>query len=278
MTLDESLRRELMTMRYGICIWNFYAETTTLPELVHEFADMGFDAASFTTAQLRTLPRDEVQAAATAVRDRDVAVTLHGNFEIDVTEVLGFVETFASSLLTVTCDAAMTTDSRGTFHDAARMAPFLGAILDATEGTEVRVGVEDFPLDDAALDFYRADLEPLLASPRYGMLIDVGHMNMRLTDVEYFDGVGVRDYFANAPLPVVEVHLHDNDGHSDQHAYFGFGNIEFGEVAAALDEIGFDGVSTIEIAPGFFGMDREEAKPHARESLRRWRELWPRVS
>jgi len=267
-----------MDVRYGICLWNFYAETTTLPELVDEFADMGFDAASFTTAHLRRLPPDEVQAAATAALDRDVAVTLHGNFEIDVREVLGFVETFASNLLTVTCDAAMVTDSRGTFHDPARMAPFLGAILDATEGTEVRVGIEDFPLDEAALDHYRADLEPLLASPRYGMLIDVGHMNMRRTSVPYFDGLSVADYFAAAPLPVIEVHLHDNDGLSDQHAHFGFGNIEFGEVAAALDEIGFDGVSTIEIAPGFFGMDREEAKPHARESLRRWRELWPRVS
>lgn len=264
-----------MTVRYGVCIWNFYAETTTLPELVHEFADMGFDAASFTTAQLRTLPPDEVQAAAVAASDRDVAVTLHGNFEIEVGEVLGFVETFASSLLTVTCDAAMTTDSRATFHDAARMAPFLGAVLDATDGTEVRVGVEDFPLDEAAVDFYRADLEPLLASARYGMLIDVGHMNMRLTGGGYFEGMSVGDYFAAAPLPVVEVHLHDNDGLTDQHAYLGFGNIEFGEVAAALDEIGFDGVSTIEIAPGFYGMDREEAKPHARESLRRWRELWP---
>ncbi len=242
-------------MRYGICTWNFYAETTTLPELVREFADAGFNAASFTTAHLRRLPPDEVQAAAVAALDRDVAVTLHGNFEIEVGEALGFVEVFASSLLSVTCDAAMTTDSRGTFHDAARMAPFLRAILDATEGTEVRVGVEDFPLDEAALDYYRADLEPLLASPRYGMLIDVGHMNMRLTGWGYFEGLSVADYFAAAPLPVIEVHLHDNDGLSDQHAHFGFGNIEFGEVAAALAEIG-----------------------HARESLRRWRELWPPAS
>jgi sugar phosphate isomerase/epimerase len=174
----------------------------------------------------------------------------------------------------MTFDAAMVRDTRGRLYDTARMVPMLSDLIAMSEGTQLRVGVEDFPLDEAALDACRADLEPLLACPRYGILIDVGHLNIRLcTDADH-RGVSVAEYFARVPLPVVEVHLHDNSGSRDEHGHFGLGNIDFGEVARALKAIDFQGVSTIEIAPSFHGSTPAESKPHSRASLAAWQALW----
>jgi sugar phosphate isomerase/epimerase len=88
--------------------------------------------------------------------------------------------------------------------------------------------------------------------------------------------MSVADYIGRLPLPIVEVHLHDNNGQKDEHGHFGLGNIDFGEVAAALKSVGFDGVSTIEIAPSFHGSTPAESKPRARESLERWKAIWER--
>jgi hypothetical protein len=43
--------------------------------------------------------------------------------------------------------------------------------------------------------------------------------------------------------------------------------------ARVLREIGFDGISTIEFAPGWCGMAEEEIEPACRRSLEYWRDL-----
>ncbi len=270
----NTIPQELISLRYANAIWNFYSQDTTLAQLVHDFCDLGYDAVSLTSAQLCRLDLDATRDIATALDERDMAVTLHGNFDPELSEVLGFIDILAGRLLAVSCDAAMIVDSRGRFYDTARMAPFMRGVLDATAGTDIRVGIEDFPLDSLALEHYRADLEPLLASERYGILIDVGHMHIRLTDGGYFEGVSVADYFADLPLPVIEVHLHDNNGLRDQHGHFGMGSVPFEEVGAALKSLGFDDVSTVEIAPAHYDMEPDKARPLAGESVRMWRELW----
>ena len=261
-------------MRYATAIWNYWTPDTSLAELVEEFAGFGYDTISFSTAQLKTLEPEETREAASLIQDRDLAVTLHGNFEITLADAESFIMLFGARVYSFTCDPAMVSDSRGRFYDAGRMAAFLHEILRMSEGTGLRVAIEDFPLDQTALDYYSSDLAPLLASPRYGILVDVGHLNLRLTGGGYFEGVGILDYMERSPLPVVEVHLHDNDGQRDQHGHFGLGNISFAEVASALKSISFDGVSTIEIAPSLHGASHEESKVQSCESLRRWKELW----
>jgi sugar phosphate isomerase/epimerase len=96
---------------------------------------------------------------------------------------------------------------------------------------------------------------------------------MRMSRPGYFAGLSASEYFRRLPVRLVEIHLHDNNGQRDQHAHFGFGSVPFAEVAAALKAITFDGVATIEIAPGFHERTPEESKPDAVRSLQEWRRL-----
>ncbi|MCD6360843.1 MAG: sugar phosphate isomerase/epimerase [Armatimonadetes bacterium] len=265
-------------MRYATAIWNYAAADTPLAGTVNEFADFGYDTISFTTAHLVRLPERELRDAADVVAERDLAVTMHGNFEVTTRQVAQCIEPFGDRVLVVSCDAARRFEPRGLLYDTERMVPFMLEVLAVTEGTGARVAIEDFPLDESAVDAYREDLAPLLADPRYGILLDFGHMHIRLNQERYYADMDVREYIARAPLPVVEVHLHDNDGERDQHGHFGMGTVDFGEIAAGLRAIGFDGVSTLEIAPGIHGADREQSKPRSRESLEQWRTIWEEQS
>ena len=87
----------------------------------------------------------------------------------------------------------------------------------------------------------------------------------------YFSALTPSEYLARLPVPLIEVHVHDNAGDQDSHSPLGSGNIPFEAVAQGLHGIGFDGVSTIEIAPSFHGSSPEESRPRAKDSLEQWR-------
>jgi sugar phosphate isomerase/epimerase len=112
------------------------------------------------------------------------------------------------------------------------------------------VGVEDFPRDARARDFFRQALAPLLDSPRLGILIDLGHMHFWLNSRPCYRGVTPKQYIAGVPLRIREVHVHDNDGTSDAHRPLGEGTMDIAAVARALRAVGFDGVCTVEVVEG----------------------------
>ena len=261
-------------MRYGIAVWNFREDGVPLVRLVEEFADAGFDAVSFLPGQLVQCSGAEAQEVASLLRQRGLVATVHGNFQMTFADVETLVGRLGDRLVALTMDAAMTTDSCGQFYDGPKMAQLLAEVEDITDGTTVRFGVEDFPLDRLALDHYREDLGPLLDCPRYGTLIDLGHLNLRLHQSDYFRNMTPADYIRRVPLPIIEVHVHDNQGERDSHAPIGFGDVPFAEIAPALRAAGFDGLSTIEIAPSFHGSTPAQSKPKAGESLDAWRALW----
>ncbi len=260
-------------MRYATAIWNYAEPHVKLVDLVQEFVGFGYDTISFLPGQLLG-PPEEAQQVADYLRADNLLATLHGNFDMSADEAARIIDLLGDMLLTFTCDAVMASDSRGSFYDVRRMADFLLRVLEMGEATGLRVAIEDMPLDDAAIDFYRADFEPLLASDRYGILIDVGHLNLRCSGGGYFGGMSVAEYIDRVPLPIIEVHLHDNHGEKDEHGHFGLGNLNFRDVATALKARGFDGISTIEIAPTFHGNTPTESKPLSRDSLAQWKELW----
>lgn len=258
-------------MRYGVAVWNFCEERTRLAGLVREFAGFGFDAVSFLPGQIVPLGEEEERELRGALDDHGLAATVHGNFDMTRADVERIVAALGKRLLAITMDAAMAADSRGYFYDAARMARLLVEIDSATRGAGVVFGVEDFPLDPAALEFYRGGLGPALPLERLGTLVDLGHANIRRSRGGYFKGIGPAEQISRLPLPVIEVHVHDNAGDRDAHAPLGDGSLPVDEAARGLAAAGFDGVSTIEIAPGFHGSTPAESKPRARESLERWR-------
>jgi len=183
------------------------------------------------------------------------------------------VQAMGDRLSAFTLDSARQEDSRGVLHDAKRIVTALSCLQELTRGTDIWLAIEDFPLDSLALKHFATDLDAVYDHPRTGILIDVGHMHMRMKGSEYFGGMSVSEYFGSLPLPLVEVHLHDNNGEKDQHGHFGFGSVPFPEIVDALNDMEFDGVCTIEIMPSFHGRTPQESKGDAIQSLEYWRSL-----
>lgn len=261
-------------MRYAVAIWNFCEPQTKLLDLIGEFADSGFDAISFLPKQILEMDAGTERALRSLLDERDLPVTVHGNFDLTADEVEGLVVALDRRLKVLTMDEAWKWDSRGQFHDTRRMVDLLKRIDGIGRDTHLLFGVEDFPLDEECVDFCRTDLSEILDSPRYGTLIDIGHMNIRLATDEYFRSMTPRDYVARVPLPIIEIHVHDNPGDKDSHQAIGQGNIDFGAVAEGLKRVGFEGVSTIEVAPALHGAPIQESKPRAVETLQQWRGIW----
>jgi len=261
-------------MRYATAIWNYVEEGMRLSDLVREFAGFGYDTISFSSGNLGGARDEAMREAAGVVDELGLGVTVHCAFDFGVEGVTKALGILRDAVLAVTFDPMSEVDSCGMSYATEQMAPVVAEILRRTEGSQVRVGIEDLPLDQKALDRYRADLGPLTENPRYGMLVDVGHLNMRLRRWRYFAGLSVEEYITRIPVPIIEAHLHDNNGEGDQHAHLGFGNLDFAAVAEGLKAAGFEGVSTVEIAPSFHGSTPAESKPHARESVERWKALW----
>ncbi len=260
-------------MRYGIAVWNYAQEGQSLAELIGEFADMGFTAVSISQRQLLGLHAGEADELRAVLEERDLVTTVHGACRLPAEHIRLIAGPLGDRLRSFTVDALMRTESRGSFYDVKAMAPVLEEV--GRLPGEVAFGIEDFPLDQEALSCYRQDLAPLLANPKYGILVDIGHLNLRCTrEGSAFRGMSPQEYLSRIPLRIVEAHIHDNLGEKDSHGHFGFGNLDFPRIAEALKAVGFDGISTIEIAPSFHGSTPQESKPLARQSLEIWRGLW----
>jgi sugar phosphate isomerase/epimerase len=258
-------------MRYGIASWDYPEPGVALREQVQWWADRGFDAVSFEPDQLLQLTPSQRDAVCGFLAERDLTVTVHGSRLVLADTVRALQDMLGDRLLNVTMNPVMWGDSRGTLLDARRMGRLLGEICAATEGTPLHFGIEDFPRDELALEFFREDLEGVLSSPRFGTIIDLGHMNLWLQSREYYRGVTPASYLAGVPVPILEVHVHDNAGQKDDHGYLGFGNMDVRAVADGLRGTGFDAVCTIEVSPASYGASVEEGKLQAAESLQVWK-------
>ena len=258
-------------MHYGIAVWNFVEPDSSLMALVEEFAAAGFDAVSFSTGQFADVAPAEWRRIGRLLDELDLVATLHGNFQATPKAIDAVLKHLGKRLVCATFDAAMTSDSRGTFFDWPRMNPLLEHVEQAACRHDFRFGLEDFPLDAAALESYGDAIAPAVReSPRWGMLMDLGHLNLRLHQQPYFQSLSPAEYVSRVPLPIIEVHVHDNDGTRDAHGPIGLGNTPFVEIAGALRTVGFGGVSTVEIAPAFYNATPADEKPLARTTLQRW--------
>jgi len=265
-------------IKYAIAIGHYQPDDYPLAEAVEEWAGYGFDAVMLMTYQMTRLDESARADLKAALRRRSLTTTVHASFEMTVDELKFILDLLGESLYSVTFDAAWTVEPRGRFYDFEKMRPMLEELMRLTDGTDVVFGLEDFPLDDTAVDFYRGELTDLLRCPRYGLLIDLGHMNVRRHLYGYFRGMSVEKYFANIPRRIVEIHIHDNKGDADSHAHIGYGNIDYEDAARGLHAVGFDGVSTIEIAPSALKVSMDESKPQAIASMKTWRGIWEKIA
>ena len=117
----------------------------------------------------------------------------------------------------------------------------------------VWVGVENWLINWQIENFQRIadDLDQLPV----GALVDVGHAHIVASGGEQ-GAMSEAEYIERMPLKIVEVHVHDNDGATDQHLPLGEGTVVIEPILGALERKGFDGIITLEYVMGKMGPGR----------------------
>ena len=254
---------------------DFYKHRS-LVENIEYFAKHGFDGVSI---YINVLFENEAMLddVAAAIKKSGLSLSLHGllcasHSDTDVANFENTIEKIAAWQRKHGVISILSFDVPDAIRD--NIKPYIDRVLDAVEGC--LVAVEDFGLNETE----RAAIEHLKGNERFGYLLDVGHMFIRLC------GKPERDLmlFKNSPdeceasekpnfehfmkaflskeFPIFELHLHNNDGHADMHRFLPDGRIDFGMIARLLRKIGFDGTITLEGAPGYtfecFGADADK--------------------
>ena len=253
-------------MTNGLAIWHYPHRTVT--ENVRFFAECGFESVSLLGHHMHALCKDGAMAEELAelVSKYRLVLTVHHtlprthaaeaieDFRAFVSDVAEWQRTYGSlSVLSFDVPEGVRDDAAG--------------YIDLTLSTvpDCKVAVEDFGLTERE----RRQIEHLKGNRRFGYLLDMGHLFLRLRG-ENRDGLTL---FTNSPeehpltaapkradflaalgtkeFPIFEIHLHNNDGKDDLHLFLEDGAMEMAEVAHALRDFGFDGVLTLESAPGY---------------------------
>ncbi|MCE8425690.1 MAG: sugar phosphate isomerase/epimerase [Candidatus Methanoperedens sp.] len=104
----------------------------------------------------------------------------------------------------------------------------LRAICDRADDHGIRIGIENMVNMQFILGRYPGEISGMIESIDHenaGMTLDIGHANTN----------GLVDEFLNDKCRVIHVHLHDNNGKSDEHLQLGKGNINWKKVIKKLD-------------------------------------------
>ena len=255
-------------VRYCAAIWNYAWTSQDVVEHIPRFVAMGYDAISFIPDQCLKWDASGRADVLAALKAHDLAVTLHGKIDDTAGGIASLQDWLGARLVNYTIDAPMRWESIGTVFDGELIGRRLGETQLATRGTSLRLGVEDFPVDRRAFDVHARHLAPLAAGGRWGILIDVGHYHLRRRFLP-----APAEFLGGLPVPLLELHIHDNDGLKDQHGPIGYGSLDFAELAAAVKTVGFDGVSTSEAAPSLHGREPAQSLEEMSTTITAWRRL-----
>jgi len=256
-------------MKTGIALWLF--PEMTLPENIAFFAGKNFEAVSLVGRHVEQLAGETGDRIVHLLELHHLALTVHHKLpdpeDADARERFGRdVEMLRRwhgdhRLLTgLTFDMPK---NRGQLLDDLRH------VLETFADTDIFICCEDFPLNEEQ----RLLLDGLDETyPNLGILIDLGHLNLRVTkeDPEQDMAAAVRRHLRAVPLTIRELHVHNNDGLSDQHQRLGVGTLPVEAAAAQLREIGFDGISTTEFVPEWNDIHGREAYDLAIDAARQW--------
>lgn len=253
-------------MLNGLAIWH-YPHRTVL-ENVNFFADNGFSSVSMHGLHMVEICKyDNVsEILALTLSQKNIVLTVHhklpkSHSKEDVAAFEESIDLMAKWQKKYGGLAILSFDVPQTIRD--KVTPYLNYVLQYEEFS--KVAVEDFGLTDDE----RKQIEAFKGNPRFGLLIDVGHMYIRLkgeskrSETLFKNSVdecpkteypGYDDFiraFASKEFPIFEIHLHNNNGVDDLHYFLDDGTLDMQMIAKVLKEIRFDGVLTIESAPGF---------------------------
>ena len=136
--------------------------------------------------------------------------------------------------------------------------PFVRKVVEKFSGTKVHIAFEDYQLN--GLD---AENDELNRRCPFYELVDAGHMNFRLYGSgRKNDITGYQTEFDKLGLPVIETHIHNNNGFKDMHRplldpemiALGDGTFDTEMYLTMLKERGLtDVILTVEIIPFLYG-------------------------
>jgi hypothetical protein len=237
---------------------------------VYYFAALGLDSVSVHGAQFVNAISDPAvwDAIALAVRETGVVFTVHYCLprKHDPEAVAVFeagIHTIAEWQRAHGSIAVLSFDVPQPIRGGAGIGSYLDFVLETVP--DCRVAVEDFGLNAAE----REQIAHLKGKDRFGYLVDIGHLFLRVRGqnpsgkalftnapdehpvCESPDYTVFKAAFESKDHPIFEMHLHNNDGVEDVHWFLEQGEMDIPAVARALKEIGFEGVLTVESAPGF---------------------------
>lgn len=269
--------------RIGIAVWNFPGEL--LAPKLRMFAEMGYTAVSVNNRLMDTLTDDEESLANRVLEEFDLVATVHGGLiapgePLDENLVLRRAERifrWHKNTGRIACNSydvpnAQTADGVRR-KDPSQIIGVLRKLLDRFAESGVRVLLEDCPLNSEMSEYFAGWTK---AYPHLGILVDLGHMNMRLREYRSDQSLApgaVENYLKAIPWEIAEIHIHSNDGSKDQHGPPYAPNADLKTAARVLREIGFKGISTIELVPAWCGLPEEEVIPACKKSLEYWKKL-----
>ena len=257
-------------MYRGVAIWNYAGDAI---ENAHKFADAGFDAISWNAPLFvgRYTDKDR-ERVAEYISNSGQYLTMH-NFlpsPYDPAEIASARHDWRVlsewhqryGLL-----RGMTFDF---VHPHEDQLPLLAECLTIFRGQGVFFACEDTPLHARTMEKFAKYLTP---EDDFGILIDLGHLNIRQWKMELHEPEDFERMFRNLPLPVRELHVHDNKGRQDEHRELGAGNLPLADVVRAVKAIGFDGIVTVEIVNSQ-QWDIDTHIAHALDTSNRFYKAW----
>jgi len=258
----------------------------SLGDRLRTFAQMGYTAASVNGRLLDSVSEKELAEADAILEEYDLLLTIHSGLAkndqpFGEDTALRRAERIVrwhernGRIVHSSYDIPRVVTPEGVrvpdFDTISREVPRL---LGVFRGTGIRVLLEDLPTNSEDADSLQSWREQ---EPQPGMLLDLGHMNLRLRRPQQGPlppiSAAVERFIEGIPWQIAELHVHSNDGSKDQHAPPYAPNADLGAAARALRRVGFRGISTIELVPAWCGLAEEEILPACRRSLDYWREL-----
>ncbi|MBQ6990952.1 MAG: hypothetical protein IJN58_07835 [Clostridia bacterium] len=276
-------------MKDGLAIWHYPHRSTI--ENVLFFASQGFTSVSLLGSHMDDLCKrpDLAKLLADIVKEKDLTLTVHSKLpashgEWDVAAFRASIEGYAAWQREYGLISVLSFDVADAIRD--NITPYLQYVLDAVPGC--KVAIEDFGLNPAE----RGQIECFKSEPRFGYLLDMGHMFIRLRgkndratlfrhsdeEAPQSDNPGYDHFmaaFRSKEFPIFELHVHNNDGERDMHYFLEEGTLDIPMLARVIRDFGFDGVLTIESAPGFqFPCVYPESDQKILETCRYWKSLF----
>ncbi len=273
-------------MRYAIAIWNFARTASQVRAAVRRFVEAGFDCVSLKPENVLNISGRDQGELIGMLAELNIQVTIHGDLNMSIAQVRRLVDALDGRLTILSLDPRCRIDPDGAFFQPARHMPLLDWLVESCRSFGLEFCIEDFPLDRRSLVAHRRDLQPVLDCPAFGILLDAGHMNLRLAEnsalppgnSERQQAPGtVEAYLGALPVSIKEIHLHDNAADDDTHMPLGRGTLDLEALVVGLSANRFDGTCTVEVSPHRYGRRPETEIPHAIETMQRFGEAYAAI-